>query len=194
MQFAWEPPPDLPRRILIAGAVVIASAIAYWWFSMPVSTTPAPVIDVNVVQSSTSTASTVVVDVVGSVRRPGVVRLHSGARVIDAVTAAGGLIPGKRAVVNLARVLVDGEQIVVGGSEMRSTSGGAADEPGGSGIHLNTSSASQLEALPGVGPVLAQRIVEYRTKHGPFAQIRDLLQVPGIGDAKYAELADAAVL
>lgn len=195
MHFVWEPPPNLPRRLLIAGAVVIAAAVAYWWFSMPVTTTPAPdpVIDTEMVQSTTTT-SIVIVDVVGAVRRPGVVRLQHGARVIDAVSAAGGLLPGKRAVVNLARVLVDGEQIVVGGGSSLSASGGSSGDGGDTGIHLNTSSASQLEALPGVGPVLAARIVEYRTKHGPFTQVRDLLQVPGIGDAKYAEIADAAVL
>lgn len=189
MQFAWELPNDLPRRLLIGGLLIVGAAVAYWWFSMPVETTPAPAV---VMSSGPRAQSGVVVDVVGAVRRPGVVRLPSGSRVIDAVNAAGGLRHGARAVVNLARVLVDGEQIVVG----TPNAGGGIGNPASSDgkVSINAASASQIEALPGVGPVLAERIVDYRTKHGPFAQVRDLLNVPGIGDAKYAQLADAVTL
>ena len=106
---------------------------------------------------------------------------------MDAVDAAGGVLPRTVVTENLARVLVDGEQINIGRAN---TPVAAADGR----ISVNSASAAQIEQLPGVGPVLAQRIVEYRDAHGSFAQLRDLLNVPGIGDAKYAQLADMATL
>lgn len=182
MQFAWELPPGLPRRLVPVVPVLALGAVAYWWFSAPVETTPAP----HVVVRRESVDVQLVVDVVGQVRHPGVVRLPSGARVLDAIAAAGGVRPGHAPIVNMARKVVDGEQIVVGA--------GATGTTQSSRISINTATASQLEQLPGVGPILAKRIVDYRTAHGPFARIRDLLDVPGIGDAKYAEIADAASL
>lgn len=183
MQFEWQLDPEYRRPALIGAGVVLAGALAYWWFSAPVESTPMPQQVVTVQTDVESTA--VLVHVTGDVRNPGVVRLPAGSRVIDAVEAAGGLRPRARVSVNLARVLVDGEQIVVGASPAAPTD---------ARMSINSASASELEALPGVGPVLAQRIVEYRNAHGPFASMRDLLQVPGIGDSKYAELADAATL
>ena len=137
-------------------------------------------------------ASRVVVDVVGRVRRPGLVTLPAGARVAAAVQAAGGALAGTNlSSINLARVCIDGEQIAVGVP-------GAVAAPGGpvaSGattpaalVDLNTATADQLDALPGVGPVMAQRIIQYRTDHGPFQSVDQLRQVSGIGDAKYADL------
>ena len=185
MQFDVQLPPGLPRRLAAVAAMVVVGAVLYWWLSTPVTATPVPM--ATVTAADVPTGGDVVVDVVGDVRRPGVVRLPLGSRVIDAVDAAGGLRPGARAIVNLARVLVDGEQIVVGGGG----SGGRAAAADGR-VNVNTANASTIEQLPGVGPVLAQRIVEYRDQHGPFRQVRDLLDVPGIGDAKFAQLADAA--
>lgn len=154
---------------------------------MPVEATPLP--SVVVTEGAASTGG-VVVDVVGDVRRPGVVRLPAGSRVVDAVEAAGGLLRGKPAVVNMARVVVDGEQIVVGAGDAQMSGGGTADGR----VRINSANASAMEALPGVGPVLAQRIVDYREQHGPFTQVRDLLNVPGIGDAKFAQISEAASL
>ena len=128
-----------------------------------------------------------VVDVVGAVRRPGVYRLRAGARVQDAVVRAGGLT--RRAdplTVNLAAPLADGEQVVVSarGSPGAGGSGAAAGAP----VSLNTATAEQLDALPGIGPVTAQKIVEYRQQHGGFTSVADLDAIPGIGPARLQNL------
>jgi competence protein ComEA len=118
-----------------------------------------------------------------------VVGLPAGARVIDAIKAAGGLRRGASAgTLNLARRVVDGEQIAVGidltPPPEAVPSGAATGEP----IDLNTASAAQLDQLPGVGPVLAQRIVDYRTRRGAFRSVDELRQVSGIGQAKFADI------
>jgi competence protein ComEA len=143
----------------------------------------------------------VVVHVAGKVRRPGVVRLPAGSRVIDAVEAAGGAVPAARlASLNLARVLTDGEQVRVGLAPAEPT-GGLSDLVPGTGVgagedgvtvDLNRASAAELEELPGVGPVLAGRIVSYRDENGPFRSIDQLIEVPGIGPAVLSGLADRA--
>lgn len=133
----------------------------------------------------------VTVDVAGKVRRPGIRRLPGGARVADALRAAGGALPGTdTSGVNLARVLADGEQILVGVPAQA-----ASPLDGGSGgggptapIGLNAATAEQLETLPGVGPVLARHILEYRTQHGGFRSVEDLRNVTGIGDRRFADL------
>jgi competence protein ComEA len=147
-----------------------------------------------VVVATPSPSSTyLVVDVEGKVRRPGVVRLAAGARVVDALRAAGGVRPGTdTTALNLARLLVDGEQILVGvpqapageASGSSPTGGGASDL-----LDLNTATAEQLERLPGVGPVLAQRILDWRQEHGRFSSVDELQEVPGIGPAKFAAVA-----
>ncbi len=142
----------------------------------------------------------VVVDVSGKVRSPGVQRLPSGARVADALRAAGGARPGVDLTgLNRARVLVDGEQIVVGvdpapgvsaanGGPPGTSPGGTAAASGTAPVSLNNASVDQLDALPGVGPVLAQRIVDYRTQHGGFRSVDELREVNGIGDRRFADL------
>jgi competence protein ComEA len=159
------------------------------------SATPAP------------SAAVLVVDVAGKVRHPGIVRLPPGARVADAVQAAGGPLPGTRlGLLNLASPLSDGEQVVVGlasvaggdasgvvagapGSTLTGAPAGAAASPSGEApVDLNTASLEQLETLPRVGPVLAQRIVDFRTSHGAFRSVDELQQVPGIGPSTMADL------
>ena len=132
----------------------------------------------------------VVVDVVGHVRRPGLVRLPAGSRVDDAVRAAGGAVPGTDlSGVNLARVLVDGEQIAVGITPRVGPPGASGTSGAGAGlINLNTATAEQLDSLPGIGPVLAQRIVDWRTEHGRFVSVDQVRQVSGIGEAKFADI------
>lgn len=133
--------------------------------------------------------------VVGQVREPGVVTLPAGARVEDAVEAAGGAT-GKAdlAVINLARPVQDGEQIVVPkpGESLPAAAPSAAASPGASGavgpVNLNTATAADLDALPGVGPVIAQRIVDWRTQNGGFTSVDDLGEVSGIGDATLSKL------
>jgi competence protein ComEA len=149
----------------------------------------------NVASSSRGPSGrVVVVDVVGRVRHPGLVRLPAGSRVDDAVRAAGGAVPGTDlSGLNLARVLVDGEQIAVGiavGIAVRVPPPGTSGSDGnGAGlINLNTATADQLDALPGIGPVLAQRILDWRTEHGRFVSVDQLRQVSGIGEAKFADI------
>ncbi|WP_143632203.1 ComEA family DNA-binding protein [Streptomyces sp. 1-11] len=145
-----------------------------------------------------TSAAQIVVDVGGKVRRPGVQRLPAGARVADALRAAGGVRPGANTEgLNRARFLVDGEQVLVG------VPGGAAPAPPGPGggagvtaagggpaapVSLSTATVDQLDTLPGVGPVLAQHIIDYRTRHGGFRSVDELRQVNGIGDRRFADL------
>ncbi|RBY95338.1 competence protein ComEA [Blastococcus sp. TF02-8] len=136
------------------------------------------------------TSDTVVVSVVGQVARPGLVTLPSGARIADALDAAGGLLPGADpASVNLAAPVSDGEQIAVALPAAPPAPGAVAPAAGGR-VDLNAAGVAELDALPGIGPVLAQRIVEYRTRNGPFGSVDELDDVPGIGPAIAAELAE----
>jgi competence protein ComEA len=131
------------------------------------------------------------VDVAGAVRHAGLLHLEPGSRVADAIRAAGGALPGANLdAVNLARKLVDGEQILVpahGQPPLGITPGGAAPPTGP--LDLNTATAEQLDTLPGVGPATARRIVDYRSAH-PFASVEELKQVPGIGERRYEVLKD----
>ena len=130
------------------------------------------------------------VDVVGAVRRPGLYRLAQGARVADAVLRAGG--PTAKAqleLVNQAAQIADGEQVVV----PRRGSGAAVAATGGNGassgpVHLNSATLEQLDTLPGIGPVTAQKILDYRQQHGGFGSVDELDAVPGIGPARLADL------
>ncbi len=135
----------------------------------------------------------VVVAVAGTVARPGLVRLPAGSRVADAVEAAGGLAPGAgTGLLNLARLLVDGEQVLVGidpPPAIVGGTGGGAGSPAGGLVDLNTATVADLDALPGIGPVLAQRIVDWRTENKRFASVDQLREVTGIGEAKYDDLA-----
>lgn len=133
----------------------------------------------------------VVVSVVGQVARPGLVTLPAGARVADALAAAGGLLPeGDPAAVNAAAPLRDGEQIAVGVPGAAPPTGGGGGSAGGGGLlDLNTATVAELDALPGIGPVLAQRIVDHRSAAGRFTSVDQLDDVPGIGPAISAELA-----
>jgi len=136
-------------------------------------------------------APALVIDVAGEVVSPGVYELPAGSRVIDAIKAAGGARP-KAALsdLNLARVIKDGEQIYVdpiytAGSSSRT--GSKAAVPRGP-VNLNRATISQLDSLDGIGPVIAKRIIAYRTINGPFTAVEDLLKVSGIGDAKFAQI------
>lgn len=143
----------------------------------------------------------ILVHVLGAVVEPGIVELAPGARVVDAVAAAGGLAtdadPGG---VNLARALVDGEQLVVprvGEVPPAAVGGGGADAPGataGGRVSLNRADVATLDTLPRIGPALAQRIIDWREANGPFTDVSQLLEVAGIGDAVYSGLVDLVSL
>lgn len=139
---------------------------------------------------------TIAVHVSGAVAAPGVYELEEGARVADAVELAGGFLEGAAEnALNLARVLNDGEQVVVPTAEEHAAQQTAAEALGGAAgvggkVNINTASAEQLDTLPGVGESTAQKIIADREANGPFSSPEDLKRVPGIGDKKYAELAD----
>ena len=187
MRIEWRFPPTLIRPFASAGAALVLCAALWWWLSAPVQRTEVKPRGTRIV--ATALPQTVTADVIGDVRRPGVVRLPAGARVVDAVAAAGGLIPLHAPVVNMARLVIDGEQIVVGAGSGTSASSLGSSTGASARVNLNQATAEQLDTLPGVGPVIAERIVEYRTTHGNFSHTRDLLDVPGIGDAKFADMA-----
>lgn len=194
---------DPGRRAAVAVglAVVVAVVVAGWWLlsgrphPIAVSSSAEPPISSGSGLSSGAPARRLVVDVIGKVRRPGVYRLADGARVDDALRAAGGALPRvDLSGLNLARKLADGEQIAVGvpgtlGGEVAPPSGlatgsGSASPP----VDLNTATVEQLDTLPGVGPVLAQRIVDWRTTHGSFESVDQLGEVDGIGPSRLADL------
>jgi competence protein ComEA len=185
-----------PHRVL-AAALPAGSAAATG--DVP---SPAPLVPGGSLQSPLAGSSgappnpaPLVVDVVGKVRKPGVYRLAPGSRVDDAVTMAGGLQDGVDPLtVNLARKLADGEQLLVGLVRGGGLGGPPADAaaavPGAatSLVDLNSATAAQLDGLPGVGPVLAQHILDWRNQHGRFDSVDQLRSVSGIGDSKFADL------
>jgi competence protein ComEA len=203
-------PPTLRGRIalgptqlaLVAGLVAAGLAVTCWWVvrgdarevAAPTLSSPAgglatPADPVAATSAPGDAPSgQVTVDVTGKVRRPGITVLDAGARVVDALEAAGGARPGvDLSSLNLARVLVDGEQIVVGVAAVASVAGAATPIPPGATtgalVNLNTADQALLETLPDVGPVTAEAIIAWRTEHGGFTAIGELLEVDGIGDA-----------
>lgn len=206
----WDPGPGGARSLWIAGLGAALLLVGWTWSDRPdVDPAPAPTPAAETLSDGTTappvgeasqTAAAVVVSVVGPVVRPGLVTLPAGSRVADAVAAAGGLLPdADPASVNLAAIVPDGAQIVVGvpgaavGSDGGGVPAGSAFGPGGR-VDLNAATAEDLDALPGIGPVLAQRIVDHRTRHGPFRSVDQLDDVPGIGPAIAAELADVVTV
>jgi competence protein ComEA len=150
----------------------------------------------SVSPSPSPPASTVIVYVCGAVRRPGVLTLPTGARVADALAMAGGALPrAELAAINLAARLSDGQQVVVPiRGQVVAAAPGAAGAAGGPTpaaiVNLNTATAAELDALQGVGPSTAQKIIDYRTANGGFKSIEELKNVAGIGDAKFAAIKD----
>ncbi len=206
---------ELPPRVL-AGALCVALLVcgAGVWRFWPRSPVPEVAFDQDAAspaeaglsassgEDSSPLPEEVVVHVTGAVMRPGVYRLAPGSRAIDAVEAAGGVI-GDAApqLINMARILLDGEQIVIPTREEVEREGaqtgplsGGAPEPGPGGlVNLNRATAAELEALPGVGPATAAKIVTDRESNGPFAAPEDLMRVPGIGPKKFEALKDLVV-
>jgi len=183
----------LSRRQLFGGAIAVAVllVLAVRHFGGGASAAAPVVTPIRVASRPPAVAKLLVVDVAGDVRRPGLYRVRSGSRVDDVIAAAGGATrKAQLDAVNLAAPVADGEQIVVPG---RGAGGvAAASSPAGSSpsapLDLNSATLEQLEALPGIGPVTAQKILDYRQQHGAFHAVAELEGVSGIGPAHMAQL------
>ncbi len=189
----WSPR-ALRALAVLLGALLLV--VAYWWWqgrTRPIVTLPDPGITLSA-SATPEAMGEVTVHVRGRVMRPGVITLPVGSRVVDAIEAVGGVRAGSSTGdLNLARLLVDGEQVAVGVRR-------AADDASASGepttadgvtpglVDINAATATELEALPGIGPVLAGRIVQWRVDNGPFTDVEILGEVSGIGDALMAQL------
>ena len=176
--------------MLTAAALAIVALLAGRWLASAGTPAERPLVRAPVQVTSTAQPS-LVVHVVGAVRRPGLYRLPAGSRVADAVARAGGATRrADTALVNLAAPLADGVQIAVprrGGGMAGAGASGAGGAVAGP-VHLNSATAADLDSLPGVGPVTAQKIIDYRQQHGPFTALDDLDAIPGIGPARIEQL------
>ncbi len=203
--------PGAIALVVVAVVAAVIAAVGVWTGrpqAEPVRGLPGVVVGgaepTSVSPSSVSSTSpapprTLVVSVSGRVARPGLVRVPDGSRVADVVAAAGGALPGvDLAALNLARRVSDGEQVAVGVPTTPDAAGAApsaSDGAAGGGgpqakVDLNTATVAQLDALPGVGPVTAQHIVDWRTRNGGFAKIEQLREVDGIGEHRFQQLHD----
>lgn len=195
MRTPYDPPKALPGpsafdpgrrgvKVLGVAAALVAVVVAYLaWQSSP---REEPIVAVAA-SGGPSSAAELIVAVSGQVHRPGLVRLPAGARVADALEAAGGPLPGTDlSTLNLARKVIDGELIAIGVD--------ASGLPPEGKVNLNTASLAQLDTLPGVGPVLAQRIIDFRARRGGFRDVSELRQVDGIGEETFSRLKDLVVV
>jgi competence protein ComEA len=191
---------DTLSRGEIAGLIVVLVTVlggAGLWYARslpkPVTIARAGPGSAPGASASPSPAVTLIVDVAGAVRQPGVYEFGEGDRVIDAIERAGGpLAKADLSLLNLAAPLVDGTQILVpkaGPPGAAGTGSGTGSSAGGL-LNINTASATELETLSGIGEVLATTIVEYRDQNGPFASVDDLMDVSGIGPATLEEIRD----
>ncbi|HJQ95152.1 MAG TPA: ComEA family DNA-binding protein [Acidimicrobiia bacterium] len=178
------------QRSVAAWVVLLAVVGAGWWWSGRPPDSPPPLTRASTLPVIST--DTVTVHVGGWVARPGLVDLPADARVADAIAAAGGALPGGLTeAINLAEPVIDGMQVLVPGPDTPPVEGSV--RTGDGPIHLNRATAAELDALPGIGPVIAERIVAHRSEHGPFTTVEELLDVPGIGEAKLASLRDLVV-
>jgi len=193
--------------LVLIGALIVGGAVFWYVRSLPapirVEASSAPIRPAGggsaVPSSPTPSPAVLVVYVTGWVVHPGVYDFSDGDRVIDAIDRAGGVRSGADlAGINLAARLADGMQITVGrrgqpgsagiGSGAGSAGSGGAGADRNAGVNINSATLDQLDSLPGIGPALAQRIVDYREQHGPFHSIEELMKVSGIGPKKFAQL------
>ncbi len=193
------------EHLVVVGIIVLTGVLWGGYSLLQARTTPVaaaaaqPTVEVSAASPTPSPTPTaqILVHVLGEVRRPGVVKLPEGARVQDALAAAGGLTRrAKPGDLNLAAPVADGAQLLVGrtGSQVRAAGGGGSGGGGGSAsvtgkLDLNAATADELDTLPGVGPVTAQKILAWRAAHGRFRTVAELQEVDGIGPKSYAEIA-----
>ena len=191
-----EIPLDRRRALVTAVVLVLALAVGGRFLLRPKTAAVPPPVRVAA-PSRAAPAAKLFVYVVGAVRRPGLYQLPDGSRIADALARAGGSTQkAQLELVNLAARVADGEQIVV--PRRGAAAGPVPAGAGGSGaatagpVHLNTATLEQLDSLPGVGPVTAQKILDFRQQHGSFRSVDDLDAVPGIGPARLAQLREVA--
>jgi competence protein ComEA len=188
--------PERDPRRLAAGAVaaLVLILLAAWYLARPRATASAASAPVATISVESEGGGRVTVDVAGAVRRPGVYRLASGARVEDALQRAGGATrKADLSQVNRAAKLEDGRQVLVPVRAPAVPAGAAGAAAGTAAapaapINLNTATLEQLDTLDGVGPATAQKILDYRQAHGGFGSVDELDQVPGIGEKRLAAL------
>lgn len=196
------------KQIVTATVLLIIAGCAYGWVDKLLAPSPLPEQNAAVTGLARKAPADIVVYVSGMVEHPGVVKVTGDSRALDAVNAAGGLLPGAElSGLNLAQRLRDGMQIHVpgrpvvkseGSSPQYQPAGGAvknSSPPAGASVpatkvNINTAAAAELDQLPGVGPAMAVRIVEWRQANGPFQSGEELKKVPGIGETKYRKLKD----
>jgi competence protein ComEA len=183
--------PEQKRALIILATFCLGVGGFFFLNSRPAATLQsAPDVLQEIAPSSAeSTTSTVIVNVAGKVLNPGVYQLPTGSRVVDALTMAGNQLGGVDiSDINLARLLVDGEQILVGTPSATVAKKAAARVTSNNPLDLNRATASQLDTLPGIGPVTAQRILDYRAKVGRINAVEELKKISGLGGAKFEEI------
>lgn len=185
--FEFNFTPDQKRGLIIIFAAMLGLASFYYFNSRPDAEPSAVSITEPIPQQSIATE--LIINVAGKVQNPGVYQLPQGSRVIDALNAAGNQLKGVDiSDINLARVLVDGEQILIGANKQQGLKVKpkkiTADNP----LDINLATLSQLDTLPGIGPVTGQRIIDYRTKVGRINSIDELKKISGLGGAKFEEI------
>ena len=180
-----NPPVATLKPIIRMSLLALSIVGVLWWLSRPSEFTQVQSLaseDVSASQTTGGELGQVVVHITGDVNNPGVVTLPAGSRVIDAIDLAGGLIPGTSETgLNLAALVEDGQLIVVGGPEQTATD---------NRINLNTATMVELDTLPGVGPVMAQRIIDWRQQNTSFSNVSELQEVEGIGPKLFSRIKD----
>jgi len=186
----------LTLAVLVTTIAWLTGAYYFISFKQPV---PAMQFDLKEEKLSQSEATNqITVHLAGAVKKPGVYRLPTGSRLVSAIDTAGGACENSDLnALNLAKVLADGEKVLVPASAVETKAKTVAEHPSArtfspsEKINLNTADSSELEGLPGIGPALARRILEYRQKNGPFAEVNDLRKVAGIGEKKFEKIKEA---
>lgn len=175
---------------LLVGAIAVVLLAGRVLRSSPPRGTAPPIVSGSApARTRLAPARLIVVDVAGAVRRAGLYRLPQGSRIADAIARAGGATRKADVdLVNLAAPVADGEQVLVPASGVAAAAGPSGTASPTAPVDLNSATAEQLDALPGIGPVTAQKIVDYRQAHGAFTSLDDLAAIPGIGPSRIADL------
>jgi competence protein ComEA len=185
--------PDISRRRALAYVLALLTVLSLAGRVAFRDESPAPAAAPLNLRAEPPPTRKVVVHVVGQVYKPGLYSLPEGSRVDDAIKRAGGPKPkAALALVNLAAPVADGQQVVVPSNReaAQALAGGSMAGGAGGPVHLNSATLDQLDELPGIGPVTAQKILDYRSEHGAFGSVEELDAVPGIGPATLDELRD----